>query len=73
MAKKTGKGRAGGIYYCSFCDKSQHKVERLIAGPRGVYICNECVDLCNEIISGERAARVSSEKQAGEESHTPQP
>jgi hypothetical protein len=41
-------------YQCSFCGKSQAKVERLIAGPGGVSICNECVDLCNEIISAER-------------------
>ena len=34
--------------YCSFCGKSQHEVKKLIAGP-SVYICNECVDLCNEI------------------------
>ncbi|EFN5779770.1 TPA: ClpX C4-type zinc finger protein [Escherichia coli] len=38
--------------YCSFCNKSQHKVIKVIAGP-SVYICNECVDLCNEIIKGE--------------------
>jgi ATP-dependent Clp protease ATP-binding subunit ClpX len=38
---------------CSFCGKRQRQVNRLIAGP-GVYICNECVDLCNEIIAQER-------------------
>ena len=37
---------------CSFCGKSQQKVVRLVAGP-GVYICNECVDLCNQIIAEE--------------------
>ncbi len=37
---------------CSFCGKSQDKVVRLVAGP-GVYICNECVDLCNQIIAEE--------------------
>jgi ATP-dependent protease Clp ATPase subunit len=40
-------------YRCSFCDKSQDKVRRLIAGPRGVFICNECIDLCQEIIHEE--------------------
>lgn len=35
--------------YCSFCAKSQHEVRKLIAGPT-VFICNECVDLCNEIV-----------------------
>jgi hypothetical protein len=39
---------------CSFCDKSQQKVRKLIAGP-GVYVCDECVALCNEIIDGELA------------------
>ncbi len=34
---------------CSFCGKPQRKVDKLVAGP-GVYICNECIDVCNEII-----------------------
>jgi hypothetical protein len=38
--------------YCSFCFKSQHEVRRLIAGPAAVYICDECVGLCNEIDAG---------------------
>ena len=38
--------------YCSFCGKSQHHVEKLIAGP-SVFICNECVALCNDIIDAE--------------------
>jgi len=38
--------------YCSFCFKSQHEVRRLIAGPAAVYICDECVELCNDIIAG---------------------
>jgi hypothetical protein len=38
--------------HCSFCGKSQHKVEKLIAGPRGVFICNECVRLCDGILAG---------------------
>jgi len=38
---------------CSFCGNPQRKVDKLIAGP-GVYICNECVDLCVEIIAQER-------------------
>lgn len=40
------------ILYCSFCGKSQHEVKKLIAGP-SVYICDECVDLCNDIIKEE--------------------
>jgi ATP-dependent Clp protease ATP-binding subunit ClpX len=38
---------------CSFCGKSQHQVEKLIAGPRAVFICNECVGLCNAVLAGE--------------------
>jgi ATP-dependent Clp protease ATP-binding subunit ClpX len=37
---------------CSFCGKSQEQVRKLIAGP-GVYICDECIDLCNEILDEE--------------------
>jgi hypothetical protein len=43
------RGRA--VYGCSFCGKSQQAVRRLIAGPGGVYICDGCVRLCNEIIA----------------------
>jgi len=42
----------GKLLYCSFCGKSQHEVKKLIAGP-SVYICDECVDLCNDIIREE--------------------
>jgi ATP-dependent Clp protease ATP-binding subunit ClpX len=52
-------------YRCSFCGKSQDLVQRLIAGPGGVYICDECVDLCREIIEEEQAVvkpRVASGK-----------
>ena len=41
-------------FRCSFCGKGKGQVEKLIAGP-GVYICNECVGLCREIIESERA------------------
>jgi ATP-dependent Clp protease ATP-binding subunit ClpX len=40
-------------YHCSFCGKNQDQVQRLIAGPGAVYICNECVELCREIIQEE--------------------
>lgn len=40
-------------YKCSFCNKPYDEVGRLIAGPNGVFICNECVGLCNEIIKRE--------------------
>jgi len=45
-------GDGGDLLKCSFCGKSQKQVKRLIAGP-GVYICDECIDLCNEIIEEE--------------------
>ena len=44
-----------GSYHCSFCGKSQDQVRRLIAGPGSVYICDECVELCREIITEESA------------------
>ncbi len=45
------------ILHCSFCNKSQHEVRKLIAGP-SVYVCNECVDLCNDIIHEEEMAQI---------------
>ncbi len=48
----------GDLLKCSFCGKTQHQARKLIAGP-GVYICDQCVDLCNDIIEeevGERPA-----------------
>ena len=44
---------------CSFCGKSQNDVKKLIAGP-GVYVCNECIDICNEIINDDERAETSS-------------
>ncbi|HEX5458758.1 MAG TPA: ATP-dependent Clp protease ATP-binding subunit ClpX [Steroidobacteraceae bacterium] len=54
MADETrGKGdESGKLLYCSFCGKSQHEVRKLIAGP-SVYVCDECVELCNDIIREE--------------------
>lgn len=49
MTKKEGNG----LLRCSFCGKSQNEVKKLIAGP-GTYICDECIDLCNDIIQEER-------------------
>ncbi|HQD97547.1 MAG TPA: ClpX C4-type zinc finger protein, partial [Propionicimonas sp.] len=47
-------GETSDLLKCSFCGKSQKQVKKLIAGP-GVYICDECIDLCNEIIEEEFA------------------
>lgn len=61
----SGKGEDNGkLLYCSFCGKSQHEVRKLIAGP-SVFICDECVDLCNDIIREEvqdTGAETSSDK-----------
>jgi ATP-dependent protease Clp ATPase subunit len=51
MTGKTGKTGARGIIRCSFCGKDQYQVLRLVVGPDGVAICNECVSLCNEILA----------------------
>jgi len=48
------------LLYCSFCGKSQHEVRKMIAGP-SVYICDECVDLCNDIIRDELQENAASE------------
>jgi ATP-dependent Clp protease ATP-binding subunit ClpX len=50
--KDDGKDGHGKLLYCSFCGKSQHEVRKLIAGP-SVFICDECVELCNDIIREE--------------------
>jgi ATP-dependent Clp protease ATP-binding subunit ClpX len=52
MSSNHGKGHDGKLLYCSFCGKSQHEVRKLIAGP-SVFICDECVELCNDIIKEE--------------------
>ncbi len=49
---KTKDQENGKLLYCSFCGKSQHEVRKLIAGP-SVFICDECVELCNDIIREE--------------------
>ena len=49
---KSGDGDNGKLLYCSFCGKSQHEVRKLIAGP-SVFVCDECVELCNDIIREE--------------------
>src|SRR3982751_3256298 len=52
MSEKTSSGEK--LLYCSFCGKSQHEVRKLIAGP-SVFICDECIELCNDIIREEGA------------------
>ena len=57
MAKDKGKSASDKLLRCSFCGKSQNDVRKLIAGP-SVYICDECVDLCNDIIREETKDQV---------------
>ena len=62
MADK--KGASGEkVLYCSFCGKSQHEVKKLIAGP-SVFICDECIELCNDIIRDEAPAEAASGRAA---------
>jgi ATP-dependent Clp protease ATP-binding subunit ClpX len=74
MSDERSKNKDEKLLYCSFCGKSQHEVRKLIAGP-SVFICDECVDLCNDIIreeiheSGEDAeSKLKGSSRAGEPS-----
>ena len=55
MTDKKGSAPTKTLY-CSFCNKSQHEVRKLIAGP-SVFVCDECIDLCNDIIREEAQAQ----------------
>ena len=66
MADKSSGDK---LLYCSFCGKSQHEVRKLIAGP-SVFICDECIELCNDIIREERA---SAGEAQGERNKLPTP
>ncbi len=57
--QNQGKDGDGKLLYCSFCGKSQHDVRKLIAGP-SVFVCDECVELCNDIIREELKDSVST-------------
>ena len=63
MSEKSSSGEK--LLYCSFCGKSQHEVRKLIAGP-SVFICDECIELCNDIIreegTGSETARADRSK-----------
>ena len=65
--KKTESGEK--TLYCTFCGKSQHEVKKLIAGP-SVFICDECIDLCNEIIRDELPG-LDAAKEKGSDLPTP--
>ena len=64
MAEKKGSSSEKTLY-CSFCGKSQHEVKKLIAGP-SVFVCDECIDLCNEIIRDELPAGLDAGETRGD-------
>lgn len=67
VMSKSGSGSEDKVLYCSFCGKSQHEVKKLIAGP-SVFVCDECVELCNDIIREE-----THETKEETEAHLPPP
>lgn len=72
MADKGSNDIHDKLLYCSFCGKSQHEVQRLIAGPQ-VYICNECVDLCGDIIRDETEVKIGDKAEPGTPPALPTP
>ena len=67
MTRSSGRGRH--VERCTFCEKMRHHVDSLIAGPPGVYICNECIEICNSILQeeqrrggGDAAAKAPAER-----------
>jgi ATP-dependent Clp protease ATP-binding subunit ClpX len=59
---KVNKESSEKLLYCTFCGKSEHEVRKLIAGPASIYICNECVGLCNDILKEETKSFLSHEE-----------
>lgn len=66
----TDKNKGDKLLYCSFCGKSQHEVRKLIAGP-SVFVCDECIALCNDIIREETQSSIGSDKADKNELPTP--
>ena len=69
MPEKKGSSSEK-VLYCSFCGKSQHEVKKLIAGP-SVYICDECIELCNDIIRDEAPPEAAPSKAGKSDLPTP--
>jgi ATP-dependent Clp protease ATP-binding subunit ClpX len=59
---KVNKESSEKLLYCTFCGKSEHEVRKLIAGPSSIYICNECIGLCNDILKEESKSFLSHEE-----------
>jgi len=68
MTSSTGRGRH--VERCTFCEKRRHHVASLIAGPPGVYICNECIEICNSILQEEQRRAPDAAKTTGAASAT---
>ena len=62
MDEHKNEGKNKTTLYCSFCGKSQHEVKKLIAGPT-VFICDECVELCMDIIKEENQTSITKIKE----------
>jgi len=76
MTSSTGRGRH--VERCTFCEKRRHHVASLIAGPPGVYICNECIEICNSILQEEQrrsgdAGSAAAARPAGVAARRPAP
>ncbi len=69
MPEKKGSSSEK-VLYCSFCGKSQHEVKKLIAGP-SVFICDECIELCNDIIRDEAPPEAAPSKAGKSDLPTP--
>ena len=66
------KGNKDKLLYCSFCGKSQHEVKKLIAGP-STFICDECIELCNEVMRDELSPELGATQEIGGMSDLPVP
>ena len=66
-------GEIDSVYQCSFCGKDQDQIKRLVAGPGGVYICDECVNLCKQIIDAEDAPAQAHAGPFSTVAHVPTP
>ena len=71
MSDEDTTNDSGKLLFCSFCGKNQNEVRRLIAGP-SVYICDECVDLCNDIITEEAQTTDERESSGSPSAHRDQ-
>jgi ATP-dependent Clp protease ATP-binding subunit ClpX len=69
MSRTTGRGRQ--VERCTFCEKTRHQVQSLIAGPPGIYICNECIEICNSILQQEQRRSPEIASGAGRRSGDP--